>query len=203
MLETLLTAFTSYIGTTSDYFVVLLLLFAQFRTRQQRQALIWGAYIGNALLVVAAVVIALLLKRVPESWLLGLLGLVPIAMGLQKFFSSEDESDEVAEKLAQMNQRSVFVTVIGLTAGTCGADNLALYIPYFTLANFVYLPAILAIFVFVLTIVIFLAKKFTDFAPVHRFMTRYGDRVQLVIYLLLGSYVLFDAGTIQYLFSLL
>lgn len=102
-----------------------------------------------------------------------------------------------------MNQRSVFVTVIGLTAGTCGADNLALYIPYFTLANFVYLPAILAIFVFVLTIVIFLAKKFTDFAPVHRFMTRYGDRVQLVIYLLLGSYVLFDAGTIQYLFSLL
>ena len=91
MVETLLTALTSYIGTTSDYFVVLLLLFAQFRTQPQRQAIIWGAYLGNALLVFVAVAIALLLKRVPEEWVLGLLGFVPIAMGLQKFFSSKDE----------------------------------------------------------------------------------------------------------------
>lgn len=203
MFETLLTALTSYIGTTSDYFVVLLLLFAQFRTQQQRQAIILGAYIGNACLVILAVAVALLLKRVPEPWLLGLLGLIPIGMGLQKFFSSADEGEEVAEKLAQLDQRKVIVTVVGLTAVTCGADNLALYIPYFTMANFTYLPAILLIFIVVLTVVIFVAKKFTDFAPIHRLMTKYGDWVQLIIYIVLGTYVLFDAGTVQHLLSLL
>lgn len=203
MVETLLTALTSYIGTTSDYFVVLLLLFAQFRTQPQRQAIMWGAYLGNALLVFVAVAIALLLKRVPEEWVLGLLGFVPIAMGLQKFFSSKDEGEEVAEKLARLDKRKIVMTVIGLTAVTCGADNLALYIPYFTMANFAYLPAILVIFIIVLTVVIYLAKKFTDFAPVHRLVNKYGDWIQLIIYVLLGSYVLFDAGTIQHLLSLL
>ena len=57
--------------------------------------------------------------------------------------------------------------------------------------------------VFTNEIVIFLAKKLTDFKPVHTFFERFGDKIQVIIYIVLGLYVMFDAGTIQYLISLL
>ena len=196
MVQTLLTALTSYIGTTSDYFVVLLLVFGQYRGPKQTRSIIFGAYLGNALLVLIALLVAV-------SWLLGFLGIVPIVIGIRKYFSNDDETEEVKDKLAQDNNRNLISNMVIITIGACGADNLALYMPYFATANLVYLPAILLIFIAVLTIVIFLAKKLTDFKPVHTFFERFGDKIQVIIYIVLGLYVMFDAGTIQYLISLL
>ena len=203
MVQTLLTALTSYIGTTSDYFVVLLLVFGQYRGPKQTRSIIFGAYLGNALLVLIALLVAVLLKNIPESWLLGFLGIVPIVIGIRKYFSNDDETEEVKDKLAQDNNRNLISNMVIITIGACGADNLALYMPYFATANLVYLPAILLIFIAVLTIVIFLAKKLTDFKPVHTFFERFGDKIQVIIYIVLGLYVMFDAGTIQYFISLL
>ncbi|WP_394456416.1 hypothetical protein ACF0HZ_02840 [Leuconostoc suionicum] len=47
MLKDVLTAIFSYIGTTTDYFVVLLLLFGKYSTKQDTKLVVLGAYLGN------------------------------------------------------------------------------------------------------------------------------------------------------------
>lgn len=66
MLKDVLTAIFSYIGTTTDYFVVLLLLFGKYSTKQDTKLVVLGAYLGNGLLVLISIIIALVLQQVPE-----------------------------------------------------------------------------------------------------------------------------------------
>lgn len=86
MLEALGTALLSYIGTTSDYFVILLLMFGMYRGGKLARPVVIGAYLGgNGLLLAVAIIVAYVLKLIPAEWLLGLLGLIPIYMGIRTF----------------------------------------------------------------------------------------------------------------------
>lgn len=110
-----MTAVFSYIGTTTDYFVVLLLLFGKYQSRKETKPVIVGAYIGNALLVLVSLAIALLLQQVPAEWLLGLLGLIPIYMGIKSYLSDEDEGDEIEERLNNIQPKNILKDVILIT----------------------------------------------------------------------------------------
>ncbi|CAK1232916.1 cadmium resistance transporter [Fructobacillus evanidus] len=205
MITTLITGFFSYLGTTSDYFVILVLLFATFRQKSHVQPIILGAYLGNALLVGVALLIGGALKQLPAEWLLGFLGVAPIVIGLKNYFSVEEgeEGKAFVNKVQETPNQRIVWTVVLMTIAGCGADNLALYIPYFSLANWVVLPIIFLMFTAILTICIFLAYRLAKVQKVQNLFERYGDLMQLLIYVTLGIYILFDAGTVTHLLSLL
>ncbi|MDI6523857.1 cadmium resistance transporter [Leuconostoc suionicum] len=203
MIKDIVTAVFSYIGTTTDYFVVLLLLFGKYQSRKETKSVIIGAYIGNALLVLVSLVIAILLQQVPAEWLLGLLGLIPIYLGIRSYLSDEDEGDEIEERLNKIQPKNILKNVILITFAACGADNMALYIPYFTTIADSTIPIIFVIFIMILTIVIYSAYKMVSIPVVKKFFDRRGDLIQLVVYVLLGLYVLFDSGTIQHIIKLI
>ena len=202
MLEALGTALLSYIGTTSDYFVILLLVFGLYRGKLARPVF-YGAYVGNFILVAVSLLVADVLKLIPQEWVLGLLGLIPIYMGIKGFYSDEDEGGEAADKLSKSNSKKVFSNVVLITFAACGADNMAMYIPFFANTNSAYVPAILVLFLVVLSIIIFAAYYLTLLPPVHVFFEKFGDIATSIIYIALGLYVLIDAGTISHLISLI
>ncbi|KMY79287.1 permease [Leuconostoc mesenteroides subsp. dextranicum] len=202
MIKDIVTAIFSYIGTTTDYFVVLLLLFGKYQSRKETKPVVIGAYIGNAILVLVSLIIAVVLQQVPAEWLLGLLGLIPIYMGIKSYFSDEDEGDEIEERLNNIQPKNILKDVILITFSACGADNMALYIPYFTTVSATTLPIIFAIFIVILTIVIYSAYKFVSVPMVKRFFDRQGDLIQMIVYVVLGLYVLLEAGSIQHIIKL-
>lgn len=202
MVKDIVTAVFSYIGTTTDYFVVLLLMFGKYQSRKETKPVVIGAYIGNALLVLISLGIAIVFQQVPATWLLGLLGLIPIYMGIRSYFSDEDEGDEIEERLNNIQPKNILKDVILITFAACGADNMALYIPYFTTVSVTTLPIIFSIFVVILTIVIYSAYKLVSVPMVKKFFDRKGDLIQMVVYVVLGLYVLFEAGSIQHIIKL-
>lgn len=202
MIKDIVTAVFSYIGTTTDYFVVLLILFGKYQSQKETKPVIIGAYIGNALLVLISLAVAIVLQKVPEEWLLGLLGLIPIYMGIKSYFSNEDEGDEIEERLNNIQPKNILKNVILITFAACGADNTALYIPYFTTVPIATLPIIFAIFIVILTMVIYLAYKFVSVPMVKTFFDRQGDLIQMIVYVALGLYVLFESGSIQHILGL-
>jgi len=203
MIQALVTALISYLGTTSDYLVVLLLVFAHYGTRANRRSVIIGAYVGNFVLVGVALMIAVVLKKVPDEWLLGLLGIIPIVMGIKAYFFGDDEESAVKARLGSFSPVQIIYNVILNTVATCGADNLALYVPYFANTDLSFLPAILILFLVVLTIVIFVAKWCAGLQVVSHVFEKYGELFQLVIYIVLGVYVMLEAGTLQHLLALI
>lgn len=88
--------------------------------------------IGTGLLVGASLVAAYVVNFVPEEWMVGLLGLIPIYLGIRFAIvgEGEEEEEEIIERLEQSKANQLFWTVTLLTIAS-GGDNLGIYIPYF------------------------------------------------------------------------
>lgn len=190
-------AFLSYFGTTSDYFIVLLAIFGKHKKSRCHRRIFIGELIGNGILIAASLAMAYLLKFIPQSWILGLLGLFPIAVGLKTFFSKEDEAAK-----AKASDAHLIRDVVLMTLTTCSADNLAIYIPFFASVDFSYLPMILIVFLLVLSAVSLVALKITKFPLIRGFLNHYADLFQLLVYVILGLSIMWESGSIQHLLAM-
>lgn len=87
--------------------------------RKERWLVYWGDLLGTSVLVAASLVMAFILGFVPQEWLLGLLGIIPVLMGLRLLISGESDDDEVVE--SQMKKRrNIIMNVAIITIATCG-----------------------------------------------------------------------------------
>src|SRR5690625_2839088 len=83
MITSALTAVAVYVATGIDYLIILILLFSQIKKGQAKH--IWiGQYIGTAIIIAASLLVALgITWLIPQQWVLGLLGLIPLYLGIR------------------------------------------------------------------------------------------------------------------------
>lgn len=109
-----------------------LIIFSQAHHRRQSSQVYWSQLLGTGILVAVSLVIAYLVHFVPEDWMIGLLGLIPLYLGIRYLVKGEEEAEE-EEIIDQLNARpsnQMFWTVALITIAS-GGDNLGIYIPYF------------------------------------------------------------------------
>ncbi|MEV0810670.1 cadmium resistance transporter [Micromonospora sp. NPDC050200] len=113
-----------FAATNLDDIVVLTVLFVAARGigRPRPWHIVAGQYLGIGALVATAVVVAAGLLVVPDPWT-GLLGLLPIALGLRALLAHTDEEAPPAVVGSLLG-------VAGVTVAN-GADNIAVYVPVF------------------------------------------------------------------------
>jgi cadmium resistance protein CadD (predicted permease) len=115
----------AFVSTNIDDLVMLIGFFADagYRPRQ----IVAGQFAGIAALIAAAFLGALAAHAVPSVHI-GLLGLVPIAIGVKKLIVADVAEKEMGS-LAR--GRAKIVTVAMVTVAN-GGDNISLYIPLFS-----------------------------------------------------------------------
>lgn len=113
-----------FAATNIDDIVVLTVLFVAARAagRPRPWHIVAGQYLGIGALVAAAVVVAAGLLVVPDPWT-GLLGLLPIGLGVRALLAHAD-SDEPPAVVGGL------LGVAGVTIAN-GSDNIAVYVPVF------------------------------------------------------------------------
>lgn len=126
---TVVTAAGVFAGTNVDDLIVLTVLFLSARAAATpRPWHIWaGQYAGIGVLVAVSAVAALGLAIVPDRWV-GLLGLVPFALGVKGLVAAiraRGDDDPPAPAVA-----TGAVSVAGITIAN-GADNISVYTPLF------------------------------------------------------------------------
>ncbi len=57
-----------------------------------------GQYVGSVTLIVISLFFAFVLNYVPEKWILGLLGLIPIYLGIKVAIYGDSDGEERAKK---------------------------------------------------------------------------------------------------------
>ncbi|MFC6169069.1 cadmium resistance transporter [Loigolactobacillus jiayinensis] len=198
MLKTILTAIILYASTALDLLVILMLLFSKYSGRNARRSIYIGQYIGSLFLIGISLFFAFVLHYVPEKWMLGFLGLIPIAFAFKYLFSDEDEAAEVNEKLDQRRDKSLIATVALTTVASCGADNIGLFVPYFVSLTLLSLAVTLLIFIICIYVLVTLGEKFAHISFVKVFLDRYGNWIMALIYIGIGCMVIWENGTIQH-----
>ncbi|HES9493353.1 TPA: CadD family cadmium resistance transporter [Streptococcus pneumoniae] len=197
--QTIISAIGVYISTSIDYLIILIILFAQLSQNKQKWHIYAGQYLGTGLLVGASLVVAYVVNFVPEEWMVGLLGLIPIYLGIRFAIVGEDaeeEEEEIIERLEQSKANQLFWTVTLLTIAS-GGDNLGIYIPYF--ASLDWSQTLVALLVFVIGIIIFceISRVLSSIPLIFETIEKYERIIVPLVFILLGLYIMYENGTIE------
>lgn len=195
--QTIISAIGVYISTSIDYLIILIILFAQLSQNKQKWHIYASQYLGTGLLIGVSLVAAYIVNFVPEAWMVGLLGLIPIYLGIRFAIVGEGkEEEEIIERLEQSKANQLFWTVTLLTIAS-GGDNLGIYIPYF--ASLDWSQTLVALLVFAIGIIIFceLSRVLSSIPLIFETIEKYERIIVPLVFISLGLYIMYESGTIE------
>ena len=198
MIQTIVTAAILYIVTALDLLVILLMFFARAKTRKEYRDIYIGQYVGSVTLIVISLFFAFVLNYVPEKWILGLLGLIPIYLGIKVAIYGDSEGEERAKKeLNEKGLSKLVGTIAIITIASCGADNIGVFVPYFVTLNVTDLLITLFVFLILIFFLVFTAQKLANIPGVGEIVEKFSRWIMAVIYIALGLFIIIENDTIQ------
>lgn len=197
MIQTIVTAAILYIATALDLLVILLMFFARAKTRKEYRDIYIGQYVGSVALIVISLFFAFVLNYVPEKWILGLLGLIPIYLGIKVAIYGDSDGEERAKKeLNEKGLSKLVGTVAIVTIASCGADNIGLFVPYFVTLSVTDLLITLFVFLILIFFLVFTAQKLANIPGVGEIVEKFSRWIMAVIYIALGLFIIIENDTI-------
>ena len=198
MFQTIITATVLYVATAVDLLVILLIYFAKANTKKEYKDIYIGQYLGSLILIIVSLSLAFALNYVPEKCILGLLGLIPIYLGIKVAIYDDCEGEKRAKKELNNKGLSKLVgTVVLVTVASCGADNIGLFVPYFVTLNSIELLTTLLVFVTLIFILVFTAQNLANIPGIGEVVEKFSRWIMAVIYIALGVFIVIGNKTIS------
>lgn len=200
------TGFTAFTATNLDDILILLLFFSQVDAVFRRRHIVTGQYLGFSLLVIASLSGFFGSLFIPRPWI-GLLGILPIAIGLNRLLSQEtEEAEETGTALEAETQQPSWImsllspqtySVAAVTFAN-GGDNIGIYVPLFASSSWESLLIILAVFFTLVGVWCYLADQLTQVPAIADMLTRYGNHLVPFVLIGLGILILIDSHTLEH-----
>ncbi|HLO83768.1 MAG TPA: cadmium resistance transporter [Nostocaceae cyanobacterium] len=200
------TGITAFTATNLDDLVILTLLFSQVNATFRHRHIVIGQYLGFCTLIIASMVGFFGGLVLPSQWV-GLLGLVPITIGLNRLLNSENDSsseDEDPQPEPKSNHSSIFASFIspqayGVAAITIanGSDNVSIYMPLFAHTTLYSLLVIIAVFLLLVGVWCYVTYKLTHQSAIANLLTRYGNNLVPFVLIGLGVFIILDSASLN------
>ena len=196
-METIVSALLVFVSTSIDYLVVLTILFAS-QGKEGLKSIYAGQYL---VLVLVSLIPAYFLNFIPQDWIVGLLGLIPLGLGIRSIFVDEDiDEEDIEGKITGDGSKILAFTSLTVAMG---GDNLGIYIPYFTGKSLIEISISLVIFALGILILCKLSQNLASISAIGEIVEKYKKIIVPVVFIGLGFYILIENGTINYFISLI
>jgi cadmium resistance transport/sequestration family protein len=196
------TGLTAFSATNIDDIVILTLFFSQVNAAFRRRHIVVGQYLGFGTLVLASLPGFFGSFMVPQPWI-GLLGIVPIALGVGRLLNGEDEESE-GEEEPREPKNSLFTSFVSpqtysVAAVTVvnGSDNIGIYVPLFASSTWESLLVILGVFFSLVGVWCYAAYQLTRLPAIAALLTRYGNYLVPFVLIGLGVLILVESHTLE------
>jgi cadmium resistance transport/sequestration family protein len=211
ILQAVIAGTTAFIATNIDDIVILMLFFAQVNATFRPHHIVTGQYLGFAALIVASLPGFFGGLLISKEWI-GLLGLLPIAIGLKQWLSPDDDNDvqTVSCELRSSNKTRSLLSGLAtiLTPQTYsvaavtianGGDNIGIYVPLFASSNLTTLGVTLLVFFVLIAVWCAIAYRLAQFPAIAQVLTRYSHAIVPFVLIGLGIFILIESKTYRLL----
>ena len=99
MIKNVVTSIILYSGTAVDLLIILMLFFAKRKSRKDIINIYLGQFLGSVSLILLSLLFAFVLDYIPSKEILGLLGLIPILLGLKVLLLGDSDGEAIAKKV--------------------------------------------------------------------------------------------------------
>jgi cadmium resistance transport/sequestration family protein len=200
--KTAIASIASFVATNIDDIAILMLLFAQLNAKFRPRHIVIGQYLGFIALIGISLSGFFGGLVVSRQWI-GLLGLVPIAIGLSSLLNREQDSLSEFETETKHSEDAITTflspqtySVAAITFAN-GGDNIGVYVPLFASSNLGSLAIILAIFLLLVGVWCYAAYKFTHQRAIAHVLTRYSNYLVPFVLIGLGAFIVLEAGALS------
>ena len=203
MVQNVVTSIILYSGTAVDLLIILMLFFAKRKSRKDIINIYLGQFLGSVSLILLSLLFAFVLDYIPSKEILGLLGLIPIFLGLKVLLLGDSDGEAIAKEGLRKDNKNLIFLVAMITFASCGADNIGVFVPYFTTLNLANLIVALLTFLVMIYLLVFSAQKLAQVPSVGETLEKYSRWFVAVVYLGLGIYILFENNSFDMLWTVL
>lgn len=203
MIQNVVTSIILYSGTAVDLLIILMLFFAKRKSRKDIINIYLGQFLGSVSLILLSLLFAFVLNYIPSKEILGLLGLIPIFLGLKVLLLGDSDGEAIAKEGLRKDNKNLIFLVAMITFASCGADNIGVFVPYFTTLNLANLIVALLTFLVMIYLLVFSAQKLSQVSSVGEILEKYSRWFIAVVYLGLGIYILIENNSFDILWTIL
>ena len=203
MIQNVVTSIILYSGTAVDLLIILMLFFAKRKSRKDIINIYLGQFLGSVSLILLSLLFAFVLNYIPSKEILGLLGLIPIFLGLKVLLLGDSDGEAIAKDGLRKDNKNLIFLVAMITFASCGADNIGVFVPYFTTLNLANLIVTLLTFLVMIYLLVFSAQKLAQVPSVGETLEKYSRWFIAVVYLGLGIYILIENNSFDILWTIL
>lgn len=199
MVQNVVTSIILYSGTAVDLLIILMLFFAKRKSRKDIINIYLGQFLGSVSLILLSLLFAFVLNYIPSKEILGLLGLIPIFLGLKVLLLGDSDGEAIAKDGLRKDDKNLVFLVAMITFASCGADNIGVFVPYFITLNLANLIVALLTFLVMIYLLVFSAQKLAQVPSVGETLEKYSRWFIAVVYLGLGMYILIENNSFDML----
>ncbi|MBZ2123830.1 CadD family cadmium resistance transporter [Streptococcus gordonii] len=203
MIQNIVTSIILYSGTAVDLLIILMLFFAKRKSRKDILNIYLGQFLGSVSLILLSLLFAFVLNYIPSKEILGLLGLIPIFLGLKVLLLGDSDGEAIAKDGLRKDNKNLIFLVAMITFASCGADNIGVFVPYFITLNLANLIVALLTFLVMIYLLVFSAQKLAQVPSVGETLEKYSRWFIAVVYLGLGMYILIENNSFDMLRAVL
>lgn len=178
-------------------------IFAKRKSRKDIINIYLGQFLGSVSLIFLSLLFAFVLNYIPSKEILGLLGLIPIFLGLKVLLLGDSDGEAIAKDGLRKDNKNLIFLVAMITFASCGADNIGVFVPYFTTLNLANLIVTLLTFLVMIYLLVFSAQKLAQVPSVGETLEKYSRWFIAVVYLGLGMYILIENNSFDMLWAVL
>ncbi|MEH2088914.1 cadmium resistance transporter [Nostoc sp.] len=216
LISTLIIGISVAFATTFDDNLYLTAFFGKVNRSFRPKHIIIGEFLGFTALVFASLPGFFGGLIIPTTWI-GLLGLLPVAIGISNLISREEEGETVQAVSVDLTspaksvrqKKSLLATIrdpqtyrVSSVTIANGGNNIGIYVPLFASSNLPSLGVILCVCYFTVGVWCFLSYNLTRNPLMAPVLTRYGRKIFPFILIYLGLSILIKSETYRLLPSL-
>ncbi|MER3494146.1 MAG: transporter [Mastigocladus sp. ERB_26_2] len=208
LIATITEAIIAFAATNVDDIIILLLFFSQLDTHFRRRHVFIGQYLGFAAIILASLPGFFGGLVVSRTWI-GLLGILPIVIGIKQLLNKETENTEIQTVNTNLETSTTSKPILNLILSIFspqtykvaavtfanGGDNIGIYIPLFAGNNFASLIVILIVFFVMVGVWCVVAYLLGRQARIAYILSRYGKKTVPFVLIGLGLYIMYERGT--------
>lgn len=198
---TILTMIVTFIATGIDEMVILILLFAHAKNQNQIRQVYIGQQIGMTFIILLTLLAVYGIASFFTGKWTGIIGFLPIIIGLMELLEGDEENENEAllQKSAIFSNLSLRVALVAIVGG---AEELAIYIPYFTSLHSQDMLLALITFVIMVPVWCAICHRLGSMNKVYQVIKRYERVIIPIVFIGIGLNVLIESDTIEAILDL-
>ncbi|WP_392535395.1 cadmium resistance transporter [Nostoc sp. C117] len=202
----------AFTATNIDDIIILLIFFSQIDVNFRRRHILLGQYLGFTAIIIASLPGFFGGLVINRQWI-GLLGLLPVAIGIQQLIFRKEEATTVQTVSSDFEQSTPTNPVLSFILSILhpqtykvaavtianGGDNISIYIPLFAGHDLSSLGVILGIFFVMVGVWCAIAYLLSRQPTIANILSRYGNAIVPFVLIGLGLFIIYERGTFRLL----